>query len=41
MRSIWTTGALARTPFRWFYIGRTVSLFGSGMTPVALAFAIL
>lgn len=41
MKSIFTTGALAHAPFRWFYVGRTVSLFGSGMTPVALAFAVL
>lgn len=41
MKSILTTGALARAQFRWFYVGHTVSLFGSGMTPVALAFAIL
>lgn len=27
--------------FRWFFLGRTVSLFGSAMTPVALAFAVL
>ncbi|NMP21752.1 MFS transporter [Sulfobacillus harzensis] len=41
VKSLFTTGALARSQFRWFYIGRNVSLFGSGMTPVALAFAIL
>jgi MFS family permease len=41
VKSIWTTGALAHSQFRWFYVGRTVSLLGSGMTPVALAFAIL
>jgi MFS family permease len=41
VRSPWATGALARPQFRWFYLGRTVSLFGSGMTPVALAFAVL
>ena len=35
------TGALASSQFRWFYWGRTVSLFGSAMTPVALAFAVL
>ncbi|HEV7713331.1 MAG TPA: MFS transporter, partial [Asanoa sp.] len=28
-------------PFRAFYLGRLVSLAGSAMTPVALAFAIL
>lgn len=34
-------GALSGSQFRWFYLGRTVSLFGSGMTPVALAFSVL
>jgi MFS family permease len=28
-------------PFRWFFAGRAASLFGGGMTPVALAFAVL
>ncbi|AEJ38322.1 major facilitator superfamily MFS_1 [Sulfobacillus acidophilus TPY] len=37
----WSSGALANPSFRWFYLGRTVSLFGSAMTPVALAFAVL
>lgn len=36
-----TSGALAQSRFRWFYLARTISLFGSGMTPVALAFAVL
>ncbi|PSR32828.1 MAG: MFS transporter [Sulfobacillus benefaciens] len=40
-KSLFTKGVLAHSPFRWFYLGRTISLFGSGMTPVALAFAIL
>jgi MFS family permease len=35
------TGPLSSFRFRWFYWGRTVSLFGSAMTPVALAFAVL
>lgn len=35
------TGPLASAQFRWFYLARTTSLFGSGMTPVALAFAVL
>lgn len=35
------TGALGQVRFRWFYLARTISLFGSGMTPVALAFAVL
>jgi MFS family permease len=34
-------GALSSAQFRWFYLGRSVSLFGSAMTPVALAFAVL
>ncbi|MCL6453348.1 MAG: MFS transporter [Alicyclobacillus sp.] len=34
-------GALSSRPFQWFYAGRTVSLFGSAMTPVALSFAVL
>ncbi|GGE56238.1 MFS transporter [Pullulanibacillus camelliae] len=34
-------GPLASRQFRWFYMGHTVSLFGSSMTPVALAFAVL
>jgi MFS family permease len=37
----WTTGALAEAPFRRFLLVRTVSLLGSAMTPVALAFAVL
>lgn len=41
VKSLCATGALAHSQFRWFFVGRTVSLFGSGMTPVALAFAIL
>ncbi|WDL98334.1 MFS transporter [Alicyclobacillus sp. ALC3] len=41
LKSLVTTGALSGARFRWFYLGRTVSLFGSGMTPVALAFAVL
>ena len=41
MKALWTTGVLARLQFRWYFVGHTVSLFGSGMTPVALAFAIL
>jgi MFS family permease len=28
-------------PFRWFFAGRTVSLFGTSMAPLALAFAVL
>ncbi len=35
------SGALSRSQFRWFYLARTISVFGSGMTPVALAFAVL
>ncbi|MHB1956891.1 MAG: MFS transporter [Sulfobacillus sp.] len=41
VKSLFTTGAFTRSQFRWFYLGRTISLFGSGMTPVALAFAVL
>ncbi len=42
MATSWfTKGPLAHSPFRWFFIGRTISLFGSAMTPVALAFAVL
>ncbi len=41
MKSLFTRGAFAAPQFRWFYMGRTISLLGSGMTPVALAFAIL
>jgi Transmembrane secretion effector len=33
--------SLAERAFRWFFAGRVVSLFGSAMTPVALAFAVL
>lgn len=36
-----TSGALAQSRFRWFYLARTISLFGGGMTPVAMAFAVL
>ena len=35
------TGALSHVRFRWFYLARTISYFGSSMTPVALAFAVL
>ncbi|WP_083976138.1 MFS transporter [Kitasatospora azatica] len=34
-------GPLSKRSFRWFFVGRAVSLFGSAMTPVALAFAVL
>lgn len=32
---------LRHAAFRWFWAGRAVSLLGSGMAPVALAFAVL
>jgi MFS family permease len=32
---------LRRPGFRWFFVGQTVSLLGSSMAPVALAFAVL
>lgn len=32
---------LRQTEFRWFFAGRLVSLLGSSMAPVALAFAVL
>ncbi|WP_084700363.1 MFS transporter [Streptacidiphilus anmyonensis] len=32
---------LRRAGFRWFFAGQTVSLLGSSMAPVALAFAVL
>lgn len=32
---------LRSASFRWFFAGRTVSLFGGAMAPVALAFAVL
>lgn len=35
------TPLLRQTDFRWFFAGRLVSLLGSSMAPVALAFAIL
>ncbi len=41
VKSLLSNGVLRRAQFRWFYLGRTLSLFGSGMTPVALAFAVL
>jgi MFS family permease len=41
VRSWLATGVLAGPQFRRFYLGRTISVFGSGMTPVALAFAVL
>lgn len=41
VKSLLKTGALSSSQFRWFYMGRTISLFGSAMTPVALAFAVL
>lgn len=36
-----TSGPLSDPQFRWFFVGRFVSLFGSAMAPVALAFAVL
>ncbi|MCL6599852.1 MAG: MFS transporter [Alicyclobacillus macrosporangiidus] len=41
LKTLIETGALSSSRFRWFYCGRTVSLFGRAMTPVALAFAVL
>jgi MFS family permease len=41
MRSWPQSGPLSGSQFRWFYAGQTISLFGSAMTPVALAFAVL
>lgn len=32
---------LMNATFRWFFLGRVVSVLGSAMTPVALAFAVL
>ena len=40
-KSLLTSRSLASRQFRMFFWGRTISLFGSGMTPVALAFAVL
>ena len=40
-KSLLTSRSLANRQFRMFFWGRTISLFGSGMTPVALAFAVL
>lgn len=36
-----TPGPLRNREFRWFFSGRLVSLLGSSMAPVALAFAVL
>jgi MFS family permease len=36
-----TPGPLRNPGFRWFFLGRFVSLAGSSMAPVALAFAVL
>jgi MFS family permease len=35
------TGAFSTSQFRWFFAGRATSMFGSAMTPIALAFAVL
>jgi MFS family permease len=35
------TAPLRQVDFRWFFAGRLVSLLGSSMAPVALAFAVL
>lgn len=35
------TGPMQHTAFRWFFTGRLISLTGSSMAPVALAFAVL
>ncbi len=35
------TSLLKRADFRWFFTGQSVSLLGSSMAPVALAFAVL
>lgn len=36
-----TANPLRERTFRWFFIGRAVSVLGSSMSPVALAFAVL
>jgi MFS family permease len=36
-----TPGPLQQPAFRWFFAGTTVSLMGSAMAPVALAFSVL
>jgi MFS family permease len=41
VRSWLTSGPLRSSQFRWYYGGQTTSSFGSAMTPVALAFAVL
>ena len=44
MRSATSTGPrspLGLAGFRWFFAARSVSLLGSSMAPVALAFAVL
>lgn len=41
LKALWRPQSLTSPTFRLFFWGRTVSLFGSGMTPVALAFAVL
>lgn len=35
------TGPLFSGPFGWFFFGRTVTIFGSSMTPVALSLSVL
>ena len=35
------TNPLKNASFRWFFVGRVVSVLGSAMTPVALTFAVL
>ncbi|MEY9878200.1 MFS family permease [Streptacidiphilus sp. MAP12-33] len=41
MLTLSSDSPLRRSGFRWFFAGQTVSLSGSAMAPVALAFAVL
>src|SRR3954451_20111714 len=41
MESLSTDHPLRYAPFRWLVTGSTVNLLGSGIAPVALAFAVL
>src|SRR3712207_3916577 len=41
MRSVRVDHPLHHAPFRWLVSGTTVNLLGSGIAPVALAFAVL
>ena len=41
MIGVGSLGPLRHTPFRWLVTGRTISMFGGAVAPIALAFTVL